>query len=155
MWVCVCLHPRITVSQCVQLSVVVFIWRQKSEAGSVLGPLTSDRWPQCHSCAQLGANNSNMCVCTYNCVIDLLPAGTHTEWKNARLKCRRAHLAFCIWTITYTTAELRRRRERSSFLFPCCVSERKAEIRNAIMWYCSRIKVWVRSGALAYSRNQL
>lgn len=159
MWMCVYLHSHITFFQCVQLSVVVFIWRRKSVAGSSLGPFTPDPWP--HDTAVLSLKQKGCFTLKYVRLhvqlCDRFTASGHTYWmkKNARLKCRRAHLAFCIWTITYPTAELRRRRGRSSFLLFHCVSERKAEIRNAMMWYCGRIKVWVRSGALASKRNQL
>lgn len=114
MRVCVCLHSRITVSQCVQLCVVVFIWRRNSEAGSVLGPLTSD--PNATAVLSLKQKSSNMCTSTYNCVIDLLPAGTHAEWENARLNCRRAtpRLLYLNHNLYTSRAEEEKREEFSS-----------------------------------------
>lgn len=91
-------RSRITLSQCVQLSCCVYL---KIEKWSRYCPLTSYPWPHATAVLSFQQNVSctNMCVCMYNCVVDLLPACTHAEWK------KFANLAFCFWTITYTTAQ--------------------------------------------------
>lgn len=85
-------------------------------------------------------------VSLHELLCDWFTASTHTELmgKDAQLKRRCAHFAFCMQILTYKTAELglKCQERRGFFCFTLCEWKIEAEIRNVLKCYFSLSKEW-------------